>query len=314
MLQLTTRSQVLGFIYSPIPLRRNSTQPDNLLNYEKYCIMHMQDQYNRLNCDALFITSVEHYSNRWKEQHKRLTCEKSRLDDLKKEYFQLFRLVTTPTNIGAFDYGVNFLKMRVNEQEVLVNTIEKQVENFETNMFAFLYRPLLQCIASIVKYCHYYPCLFKYMVHYQGEQQLDLTKILLTILLNSDVKILETDRYVHNIYHFPLLKRMEDQCTKSILAMTAPAASYQSTISANCKKYLHTLEERYLLIICQKIAVMVTNDMKKLSKITYTVWRLDGLGRQILSFLLSESLVNALIAKYGPQPNNGKRKLSQMVN
>lgn len=273
-------------------------------------MIQMEDVYKRLSHDVLFVTSVEHYSHRFKEQSKRLSIEKMRLDDLRKEYYKLFSLVTTPTNRNNFDYGCNFLQMRVNEQTTLVKTIEEQVKSFEMNLFSFLYRPLLICLTQIITYCHYYPCLMKYMVHYQDNTQIDLTKIILAILVNTNVDLLETDKFIHNVYHFPLVARLEDFCSKAIINSTSHPNSYQETISTYSKKFLNGLEERYLLLICQKIAVMLTTQKNLLSLKTYNVWRLDGNGKNILSFLLPESLVTALITKYFDEQSVGKRKRS----
>lgn len=319
MFSFTTRSQVFGFIYSPIPLLQQQTRLDKIQNYEKYCIVQMENTYCRLMFDSIFINSIDYYTEKMTEKNNLVTQEKLRLAAMKKDYYRHLRQSTTPPLMiqgdaaenASFNYGLDFLKMRMTEQEVLVCNLLYEMKNFETNLFAFLYRPLIYCIHRIVDYCnHDEICSKKYIgfFSYQGERQIDLSNILKTILLHSNVTILEKEKYSKNVYYFPLIARMEDHCARALINTTGPGVAANSLMSSSFKQYFHILDERYLLIVCHKIAHLVANNAHKISKPTYTIWRLDGIGKIIFSYLLSDSLVEGILDKYGPETVKGKRK------
>lgn len=306
MLKFTTRANILGFLYCPIPIKMENTSTKSISNYEKYCIIQMENQYAKLAYDVIYIGSIEYYTDYLKEQQDRLSYELIRLANIKKDYTQLARQLHTPPHFDVFDSRVEFFQARLAEQDNYVTQIRQQIKNLETNLFALLYRPLIHCIGKIIQSCIYDQNWRKYKI--ENQQDLNLTKIIQIILVHSNVVAFEKQKYIHNIYSFPLISRMEDYCSKAILADASVTVNAQVMISEGCKRFLNSLEERYLLIICQKIAHFLNNDENIMPEQTRMIWDMNGLGKNIFSFLLSEVLVQALFARYAPVASNGKRK------
>jgi len=311
MLKFTTRSQITGFVFTPSVLKVNQNMPQSLTNYEKYCIFQMVDMYQKLMIDRMYVALVQHFTNQLAVQNESWIIERQRFATImENDYYVFLRNIPTPPLDPLVMEGIEFLKNRVSEQESVIEGIRSKLFSFEGSLFAFVYRPLLKCVYEIARYNS-----VEYYVNRNTTAHYDIAKITQIILNNCDIPILENKKFCNAIYSFPLISRMEDYTSNVLVAQVSTSRLDYHTLSTICnQKYLQSLDERYLFIMCKKIGTLLNRDFdddekNHLSSLTRKVWNMDHCGRHIFEFLLPQSLVISLFEKFGPTSLKRKREV-----
>lgn len=288
-------------------------------NMELYFIFQMNNRYFKLLESDILKSKLDSIHTQIMEIKIEFNFENNKLLQIEKDRDRFYNVNITPNEGITLSHaaGLEYFNNRHIESTFRLRAIKNKLETNNKLFYGIIYLPLLDCVKNIVLAYQKNQFPLDEMTRLKTKGKWDLSKILLIIFKNTEIKVWSFDSFSQwnsvNIFSHPLILEAETILQNELSAYGFSRAVDQignmHTLLA-VEKTFAKLERVYHLMIIRSLAMFFQNYEEKITFIMKIIFDPAGIGKHIYSYLCGDIHIDYCLENIPNIPRKRARDFS----